>query len=104
MSSNHDYDSLDPDTVPFTNNNIVKEVNINHGAWIGSNSIILPGVDIGEFSVVGAGSVVTKKTEPYGVYAGNPARLIKYRDNKGISKSKKSWIESKNKKSIFFIS
>lgn len=104
MSSNHSYDTLAPATIPFTSDNVCREVTINKGAWIGSNSIILPGVSIGEFSVVGAGSVVTKSTEPYGIYAGNPARLIKYRENKDLSKVKKTWVEDKNKKSIFFIS
>jgi acetyltransferase-like isoleucine patch superfamily enzyme len=46
-------------------------------AWIGAGSIILPGVTIGEYSVVGAGSVVTKDVEPYTLVAGNPAHFIK---------------------------
>ena len=54
-----------------------KGVLIKKGAWIGANSIILPGVEIGENTVVGAGSIVTKSL-PKGVVAvGNPARIIK---------------------------
>jgi len=46
-------------------------------AWIGAGSIILPSVaEIAEGTVVAAGSVLTKNTEPYGVYAGNPAIKI----------------------------
>ncbi|AUM28011.1 hypothetical protein BVD86_14610 [Acinetobacter pittii] len=46
-------------------------------AWIGSNSIILESVScIAEGSIVAAGSVLTKNTEPYGIYAGNPAKKI----------------------------
>lgn len=56
---------------------IEKPVHIEYGAWIGSGSIILPGVIIGKNSVVGAGSVVTKNVPAYCIYAGNPARLIK---------------------------
>lgn len=52
-------------------------VKINDGAWIGCRAIILKGVKIGEGAVIGAGSVVTRNVEPYTVYAGNPARLIK---------------------------
>ncbi|PKA02925.1 hypothetical protein CH375_20065 [Leptospira ellisii] len=54
-----------------------KPIRIENGAWIGSGSIVLGGVTIGEESVVGAGSVVTKDVPARCVYAGNPARFIK---------------------------
>lgn len=57
--------------------NEFKKVNISDGAWIGAKCIILPGVSIGENSMVGAGSVVSKATSPYSLYAGNPCRKIK---------------------------
>ena len=50
---------------------------LKKGCWIGANSIILPGVTIGNNAVVGAGSVVTKNVEEKTVIAGNPAKLIK---------------------------
>lgn len=50
---------------------------IKDDAWIGTGSIILPDVTIGEGAVVGAGSVVTRSVEPYIVVAGVPARKIK---------------------------
>lgn len=46
---------------------------IKDGAWIGAKSIILPGVTIGGCCIIAAGSIVTKDTEPYSLYAGNPA-------------------------------
>ncbi len=52
-------------------------VHIKKGAWIGARSIILPGVTIGENSVVGAGSVVTKDVPDNTVVVGNPARILK---------------------------
>ena len=52
---------------------------IGSDVWIGDNSVILCGVDIAHGCVIGAGSIVTKSTEPYGVYVGNPARLLKKR-------------------------
>lgn len=47
------------------------------GCWIGANAILLPGVTIGENSVIGAGSVVTRSIEPRVLAAGNPARVIR---------------------------
>ena len=53
---------------------------IENGASIGANSIILPRVTIGEYALVGAGSVVTKDVPSMAIVAGNPARIIGYRD------------------------
>ncbi len=54
-----------------------KPVHICRRAWIGAGSTILPGVTVGENSVVGAGSVVTKDVPPDTIVAGNPARVIR---------------------------
>ena len=50
---------------------------VKRGAWLGAGAIVLPGVTIGEYSIVGAGSVVTKDVEPYTIVAGNPAKVIR---------------------------
>lgn len=50
---------------------------LKEGCWIGSKAIILPGVTIGEYSIVGAGAVVTKDVAPYTFVGGNPAKFIK---------------------------
>lgn len=55
---------------------------IGNDVWIGSDSIILGGVTIGDGAVVAAGSVVTKDVEPYSVVAGVPAKVIKMRFSK----------------------
>ena len=55
----------------------VAPVTIKKGAWIAPGCIILAGVTIGENSVVGAGSVVTKDVAPYDVVAGSPVKIIK---------------------------
>lgn len=51
-------------------------VTVGNRAWISSNVIILPGSNIGEGAVICAGAVVTKDCEPYGIYAGVPAKKI----------------------------
>lgn len=56
---------------------VVKTV-IKHNASIGSSSTLLCGVVVGEHSIVGAGSVVTKDVPPYSIVAGNPARLLRF--------------------------
>jgi len=53
---------------------------IGNDVWIGARVVVLPGVHIADGCVVGAGSVVTSSLgEPYGIYAGNPARLLRHR-------------------------
>lgn len=51
---------------------------IRKGASIGANATILPGIVIGKYAMVGAGSVVTKDVPPYAIVAGNPARIKGY--------------------------
>lgn len=55
-----------------------KPITIKDNVWIGAGAIILPGVVIGECSVVAAGAVVNKNVPPYCVVAGCPAKIIKY--------------------------
>lgn len=53
------------------------EVSIGHNVWIGGNTVICPGVHIGDNTVIGAGSVVTKDIPAWSFAAGNPCRVLR---------------------------
>jgi len=53
-------------------------------AILGANTVVLPDITIGEGATVGAGSVVTRSLEPWGVYVGSPARRIKTRPRETV--------------------
>ena len=52
---------------------------LKEGSMIGSGSLILAGTTVGEGAVIAAGATVTKDCEPYGVYIGSPAKLVRHR-------------------------
>jgi acetyltransferase-like isoleucine patch superfamily enzyme len=54
-----------------------RPIRVGNAAWIGFDSVILPGVTIGEGSIVGCRSVVRDEVPPYTVVAGNPARIVR---------------------------
>jgi serine acetyltransferase len=56
----------------------VDSILVRRGASIGAGAIILPGITIGEFAMVGAGAVVTHDVPPQGLVYSNPARLQGY--------------------------
>jgi putative colanic acid biosynthesis acetyltransferase WcaF len=72
ITGNHDYTKVD---FPYRNAPIV----IEDGAWIGAKSVVAPGVKIATHSILTLGTVMTKDTEPYGIYAGMPAVKIRQR-------------------------
>lgn len=74
----HDYDHAD--MIPFGGGFTYPETHIDDYAWIGMRSIVLPGAHIGEGAIVQAGSVVMGKVPPCAIVAGNPAKVIGWRD------------------------
>ena len=55
------------------------DIVVGNDVWIGRESVIMPGVKIGDGSIIGAYAVVTRDVPPYCVVGGNPARFIKKR-------------------------
>jgi len=78
MATSHAFDKID---IPINQqgSTVEEPVIIGNDVWIGTRTIILPGVEIGNHSIIAAGSVVTKSCEPYSIIGGVPAKLIKKR-------------------------
>lgn len=74
-TSTHNYNSH-----PMNSKRIDRPIKIGKHVWIGVGAIILPGVIIGNYCVIGAGSVVTSNIPDGAIAVGNPARILKYRN------------------------
>ncbi|EBN0073378.1 acetyltransferase, partial [Salmonella enterica subsp. enterica serovar Virchow] len=57
--------------------NIIQPVKIGKNVWIGAGAVILPGVTVGDNSIIAANSVVNRNVPANSLYAGTPARFIK---------------------------
>lgn len=71
------HNQSNPNTPPSERKIISKPVIIKDNVWIGEQTAILPGVIIGEGSIIGALSLVNKNIPPYSIAVGSPARVIK---------------------------
>jgi len=69
----------------------IAPVLIKRGCWIGQNVVILPGVTIGKYSIIGANSVVTKSIPDRCIAVGTPAEVVKKWDE-----TKQEWLSTKN--------
>lgn len=76
FSSNH---GISKNEIILTQEWNEKDVLIESDCWLGAGTIVLPGVKIGNGTVISAGAVVTKDTPPYSIVAGCPAKVINYR-------------------------
>lgn len=86
-TGNHNYEN--ENAIPYDHITFAKSVLINENVWIGGDVIIMPGVEIGEGSVIAGGSVVTKSFPKCCVIGGNPAKIIKERDKEKYFELKK---------------
>ena len=78
IARNHNFDRTD---VPMCQQGEAdpEPVVLGNDVWIGARAIILPGVTIGQATIVGAGSVVTKSVPSYSIVADDPARIVRSR-------------------------
>ncbi len=74
ITGTHDYNQN-----PMWKIAVSRPISIGNHVWIGLGAIILPGVKIGNFAVVGAGSVVSRHVPEGAIVAGNPAKILRYR-------------------------
>ena len=82
ITANHDVHDNRIHTPP-------QDVTIGAYGWVGMNSVILPGVTLGDYTIVGAGSTVTKSfPDGYCVIAGSPAKIISTIDPSKVHKFK----------------
>lgn len=78
MSSNHEFKDISKPMIE-QGQRPDEPVYIGDDVWIGTRSIILPGVPVGSHSIIGAGSVVSRDVEEWTIVGGNPARIIGHR-------------------------
>jgi len=78
LSYTHNYEALDRPIV--AQGMAGRPVTIGSDVWIGARAILLPGITIGDGAIIGAGAVVTHDVPNRAIVAGNPARLIRYRN------------------------
>ena len=90
FSVNHVYDT--DESLPFGEALSFGPIIIDENCWIGGRVFICAGVNIGEGCVVAGGSVVTKSFPPLSVIGGNPARLIKMRNEEKYMLAKKKGV------------
>jgi putative colanic acid biosynthesis acetyltransferase WcaF len=73
LTGNHNYKKSSFDL-------IVEPITIEDGVWVGAKAVVCPGVTMNSHSILTAGSVLTKDTEAYTIYQGNPAVAVRKRE------------------------
>lgn len=80
FTSNHNYKSST--MVPFDNHSIIQDVFIGNNVWIGTRVMVMAGCKVEDGAIIAAGSVISKSIPSCAIVAGNPAKIIGWRDKK----------------------
>ena len=92
LTANHNFKN--PNYLPYDETYILKEVIIGENVWIGANVLILPGTEIEEGAIIGAGTVVSGKIPKMAIVIGNPCQVVSYRN-------KEKYMDLKNQDKIY---
>jgi len=84
-SSSHDFS--EPEALSFLKRELPARTTIGDFVWIGTNSVVVAGVNIGHHSIIAAGTIVRNDVEPFTIVGGNPGRVIKR-----YSHSEREWV------------
>lgn len=77
ITQNHNYEG---ELIPYDRSYVKKTVTIGDCVWFGHRVMVVGNVNIGEGAIIAAGAVVVKDVPPLAIVGGNPAKVIKYRD------------------------
>lgn len=80
ITQNHNYDH--GTAIPYDSTYIRKTIVIGDNVWFGDSVLVVGNVMIGEGAILAAGAVVSRDVPPCAIVAGNPARVVKYRDRR----------------------
>ena len=86
ITQNHNYDC--GDAIPYDSTYVRKTIVIGDNVWFGDSVLVVGNVTIGEGAILAAGAVVSKDVPACAIVAGNPARVVKYRDRAHYDKLK----------------
>jgi putative colanic acid biosynthesis acetyltransferase WcaF len=73
LTGNHNYKKVTFDMM-------ISQIILEDGCWIGAKSIVCPGVKVCNHTIISVGSVISKTTEEFGIYRGNPAERVGFRE------------------------
>ena len=85
ITENHNYEGT---RLPYDETFVKKEIKIRDNVWFGNRVLVVGNVTIGEGAIVAAGSVVVKDVPDFAIVGGNPAKVIKYRDEEHYNRLK----------------